>query len=421
MIYMACLKIYLNMVMSSSTGSNALRTSQNYGWTWVLNGLKTGNRIVTLNDASDAALLSQKDAFSQTGIVYSVLNFLATFNANISVPDLNQAVFQSVITSPVPEITGNNPEVKHNITFTGPVSTLTMRKTDTNIWKLVLLCFQVLKGRHYIPKDSEFDYVWSYFKNSSTATFTFADMIAYVLTHQKNTTFNSGDSTFFLTDARTITFNPRLDTTNKVFLSAYNGLEYLQNESNPAFTITRRTTTDATGAITDVTFSMKMRINAYSDTGNVWISNLGFLKWMKPFQPILHAHAMNALVGSLISVEASNYVASGHASNAGSDLHDVSFVHVGYDAAVNNYLTLGFRVTAVEKVRLVDESLLLVLTVVDSQTRNNSPTLRQTLSYTPPSPPAPNASTPAVVVACSDPELEINLSVVIPDVYSRQS
>lgn len=155
--------------------------------------------------------------------------------------------------------------------------------------------------------------------------------------------------------------------------------------------------------------------------GNVWISNLGFLKWMKPFQPILHAQAMNALVGSLISVEASNYVTNGQASNAGSDLEDVSFVHVAYDATVNNYLTLGFRVTAIEKVRLVDDSLLLVLTVVDSQTRNNSPTLRQTLSYTQPSPPVANASTPTVVVACWDPELEINMSVVIPDVYSRNT
>lgn len=409
------------MSSSNTTGSNALRTSQNYGWTWILNGLKTGQRIVTLDDATDAAIQSQKDAFSQTGIVYSILNFLATFNANISVPDLNQAVFQTAITSPVPEITGPNPEVKNNITFTGPVSTLTFRKTDANIWKLVLLCFQVLKGRHYIPKDSEFDHVWNFFKNNSPVTFTFADMIAYVLNHQKNTTMNPGDSTFFLTDARTVTFNPRLDTTNLVFLTAYNGLEYLQNESCPAFTITRRTTTDPSGGIIDVTFSMKLRIDAFSDMGNVWISNLGFQRWSKPFQPILHAHAMNALVGSLISVEASNYVQGGRASNAGNDMQDITFVHVAYDAKLNNYLTLGFRVTAVEKVRLVNNSLLLVLTVVDSQTRMNSPTLRQTLSYIPPSPPVANASTPAVVVACWDPELEINMSVVIPDVYTRQS
>ena len=395
------------------TGSNNLATSSNYGWTWIFNALKTGGVITSMNDATDTAIQAQKAAFTQSSIVVYILNFLATFNSTISVPDLNQAGFQASITSPAP---GMLTEVIQNFSVTGPAATMSFRSTNMYIWKVVLLVFQVIEGAHYVPKDAEFNAAWSYFKSLSVS-YNIADIYYYVNAYLKSSVTNPVDYAYFLTDTRSVTFNPLLDTQTNVYITAYQGFDYMMDPSCPAFTVTRRIT--VSGNVTTSAFSLKMRIAAYSDNSNISVSNFGYLKNATPSQCVLHAAYRDQLIGSVITVEASDYVAQGTASNQGSDISNVEFVHVAFVPNVNNYLTLGFVVTAVETVQIVGNTLLLVLTVVDSQTRNNSPTLQQTLSYADPYIAPANASTPTVVVACWDPSLEMTMTTVMTDVYTR--
>lgn len=405
-----------------ASGSNNLRGSTNYGWTWILSALVAGGRATTVNTATDAAIQAQKDAFSQASVVYYVLNFLATFNASISVPDLNQAAYQAEIGAPAPGFAGAPAtQVSYNYVISGPASTLTFQRTSTAIWKAVLLVFQVIKGANYVPKDSEFDMVWSYFKGSAT-TFSIADMFNFVIGYLLSPQMNPGDAGMYLTDARSVTFNPQMDTPTITLLTAYAGLNYLMDPTLPAFTVTRLLTLNPDGSVAQASFSLKIRIKAYSNASNISVSNFGYLPTANPFQYVMAAASRDMLVGSVITIEANNYVASGLASNVGSDIANVAFVHVAFDPKVNNYLNLGFKVTGVQTVQFSGTDLLLVLTVVDSQTRSNSPTLQQTLSYVAPagsSPSPPSATTPTVVVACSDPALEIQMNLVLSDLYTK--
>ena len=402
---------------STATGSNNLRTSTNYGWTWILNAMKIGGKITTLNDATDDAIRSQKDAFSQSSVAYYVLNFLATFNSTISVPDLNQTVYQNEIGVPAPNVVGPNSEISYQLTIPGPSTALLFKRTDAQIWKLVLLVFQIIKGKNYVPRDYEFDLVWTYFK-TYISSFTIGDVYNYTVSYLKSPSLNKNDASLFLTNPSSVVYTLQLNTTETTYLTAYSGLDYLMDETLPAFTISRRVTLDSNGQVSGASFSLKLLVRAFSNASDISVSNFGYLQSATPFQYIMQAEANDVLVGSVITIEGEPYVPQALASNMGSDLANVLFVHVAYDAS-NNYLNLGFRVTAVEKISLVGDSLLLVLTVVDSPTRNNSPTLLKTLSYVDPNvTPANNASTTSVVCACWDPALQINMTTMLSNIYT---
>ena len=402
---------------STATGSNNLRTSTNYGWTWILNAMKIGGKITTLNDATDDAIRSQKDAFSQSSIAYYVLNFLATFNSTISVPDLNQALYQTEIGVPAPNMTGPDCEISYNLTIPGPSTAFLFKRTDPQIWKLVLFVFQIIKGKNYIPRDYEFDLIWTYFK-TYISSFTIGDVYNYTIAYLKSPSLNKADASLFLTNPSSVVYTLQLNTTETTYITAYTGMDYMMDETLPAFTITRRLTLDSTGQVCGASFSLKLQILAFSNASDISVSNLGYLQSATPFQYIMQAEANDVLVGSVITVEGEPYVAQSLASNMGSDLVNVLFAHVAYDS-INNYLNLGFRVTAVEKISLVGNSLLLVLTVVDTPTRNNAPTLLKTLSYVDPNvTPANNASTPSVVCACWDPALQINMTTMLSNIYT---
>jgi hypothetical protein len=403
----------MNTPQSIALGSNNLQTSTNYGWTHILNTVKRGGKVASVNDTVDAAIQAHKDAFSQSAIAYYVLNFMATFNASIIVPDLNRASFQSLIVLPASALLN---DVAYNFRLPIPLSAGVMRRTDTQLWKTILMCYQVLKGKNYVPTDIEFNTAWTFFKGQSAA-FTIIDVYNSIVAFQKSTVFNKDDSANYLIDARTVGITPILNVPQNDFFPDFGGLDYLQDDNNPAFTITRRTTMAQNGSVLNTSFSMKMRVKAFSDMGNINISNVGYVKSGSPFQYLLHGAIRNQLVGAIVTVDAGNFADLGLIANAGSDINNVSFVHVAYNAQTNNHMTLGFRVTAVEKVVFVGDTVLLSLTVVDSQPRTNALLLSQTLSYN--SPTATNASSPTVVVACSDARLEVHLNLVLTDIYTK--
>lgn len=388
-----------------SSNRNLLKTSDGFGWCYVLNTQVESGVASVIDLAQDNALVVHRSAYdrantTESDIIASVLRVLTTFNLNTFIPDLN-------LINTAPPLSGRVLDRLNSIRYMlqfGPTSLSSLNiNTDQSLWRMILFMYRVVKGKTYVCSDREMIAAFDALRAKAPQPISVLDVYNQV---KSGSAIKRYVYMHALPPNRTAVPMATMDDVRLLYRNATPNLFDIKPTLATGAFLVRRVTVKSDLTLQTALY-LRIVLDAYEFHSPVTVSDLPAQRDAAPFQYLVSSILTRNMPGSVIELDISNVAESSRAARL-DGTRNATFYHAAYFSDCDN--NLFFNVASVEGAVIADRVFVMDLVVEERDSGSTKALKVPAVDLSPDTRVAGTVITEHLI-ACNDSCLDVRLVV----------